>query len=163
MEYCSGDNLFNYIEKRGKPDRKENFNIFRQLVEGVVSNHSKQIVHRDLKPQNIFLTEDNTVKIGDFGLAKTSYPVKDQSPYAINLGNLSTESTLSSDTSGAAGTRRYMAPEWTQIVDSTKIINLSTESLKKYDIYALGIILSDLICNPLSFHERDRIDVGLKS
>ncbi len=29
MEYCSGDNLFNYIEKRGKPDRKENFEIFR--------------------------------------------------------------------------------------------------------------------------------------
>jgi hypothetical protein len=52
-----------------------------------------------------------------------------------------------------------MAPEWTQIVDrslkrqasdlSVKT-NESLESLKKLDIYALGIILADLVCNPVT-------------
>jgi serine/threonine protein kinase len=78
-----------------------------------------------------------------------------------NLSSLSSSSNLPNqeELSGAAGTRRYMAPEWTQIVDrslkrqasdlSVKT-NESLESLKKLDIYALGIILADLVCNPVT-------------
>jgi serine/threonine protein kinase len=50
MEYCSGLNLQNYFENREVVDRQKNFEIFSQLVEGVVSIHKKNIVHRDLKP-----------------------------------------------------------------------------------------------------------------
>lgn len=62
-----------------------------------------------------------------------------------------------------------MAPEWTQIVDrasSKKIISESSktfESLMKLDIYALGIILSDLLCNPTTLMETVRIDKCLKT
>jgi serine/threonine protein kinase len=72
-------------------------------------------------------------------------------------------------TSGAAGTRRYMAPEWTQIVDraSLKALQFESgktfESLMKLDIYALGIILSDLLCNPTTLMETVRIDKCLKT
>lgn len=41
-----------------------------QLINGVDYCHSKRIIHRDLKPQNILVTEDKTIKIGDFGLSR---------------------------------------------------------------------------------------------
>jgi hypothetical protein len=50
--------------------------------------------------------------------------------------------------SGAAGTRKYMAPEWKIMVDKeSSLSGVEIESLKKLDIYAMGIILCDLICN----------------
>ena len=117
MEYCSGLTLQNYIENRKEVDRKKNFEIFSQLLEGVVSIHKKNIVHRDLKPQNIFLTEDSQLKIGDFGLAKSSLIDQETSPIDLalkqQLSGLSSISMQVKKESGAAGTRRYMAPEWT--------------------------------------------------
>lgn len=86
-------------------------------MEGVVSIHKKNIVHRDLKPQNIFLTEDSQLKIGDFGLAKSSLIDQETSPIDLalkqQLSGLSSISMQVKKESGAAGTRRYMAPEWT--------------------------------------------------
>jgi hypothetical protein len=62
-----------------------------------------------------------------------------------------------------------MAPEWSLPVDRPLVINVSTESgetferLLKLDIYALGIILSDLICNPVTQMETMKIDECLRS
>jgi hypothetical protein len=50
-----------------------------------------------------------------------------------------------------------MAPEWTQFIET------NFESLKRLDIYALGIILADLVCNPATAMETMRIDDSLKS
>lgn len=62
-----------------------------------------------------------------------------------------------------------MAPEWSFLVDRSLVKNLSTESVRtferllKLDIYALGIILSDLICNPVTQMETMKIDECLRS
>ena len=62
-----------------------------------------------------------------------------------------------------------MAPEWSFLVDRSLVKNLSTESVRtferllKLDIYALGIILSDLICNPVTQMETMKIDECLWS
>lgn len=142
MQYCQGENLQRFIEKRQKPNARENLSIFRQLVGGVSSIHDLQIVHRDLKPQNVFMTgPDNQVRIGDFGLAV--HHVEE----FINNKNSTAES-------GCAGTARYMPPELSaqkEAGDSKS--DKSLESQKMWDIYALGIILSDLVCNPVTAME----------
>ena len=58
MEYCTGENLSEFIERRQKNDRQENLHIFQQLAKGVASIHAKSMVHRDLKPLNIFRSEN---------------------------------------------------------------------------------------------------------
>lgn len=54
-----------------------------QLLSGVNELHSKRIMHRDLKPQNLLLSNDLSIKICDFGLARTfSIPIR---PYTDNV------------------------------------------------------------------------------
>ena len=85
------------------------------------------------------------IKIGDFGLAKYQNIKQVDNINALQR-NLSEQSTDAS--SGAAGTRKYMAPEWKIMVDKeSSLSGIEIECLKKLDIYAMGIILCDLICN----------------
>ena len=48
----------------------EIWNIFKQLVQGLVSLHRLKIVHRDIKNANVFLNKDGTVKLGDLNVSK---------------------------------------------------------------------------------------------
>jgi NIMA (never in mitosis gene a)-related kinase len=72
MEYCDGGDLSKYIKlRKGKPmQESEIWNIFIRISLGLYYLHSKKIIHRDLKSLNIFLNKDNTVKLGDLGVAK---------------------------------------------------------------------------------------------
>ncbi|XP_043367456.1 interferon-induced, double-stranded RNA-activated protein kinase isoform X3 [Dermochelys coriacea] len=70
MEFCEKGTLDGWIdEKRGKENyQNESLIKFRQIVKGVEYIHSKGFIHRDLKPLNIFISHENKIKIGDFGL-----------------------------------------------------------------------------------------------
>jgi translation initiation factor 2-alpha kinase 4 len=70
MEFVKGITLKDFITTRFKEEEIK-IQIIRGILEGLAYIHSKKIIHRDLKPANIFLTENNKVKIGDFGLATT--------------------------------------------------------------------------------------------
>ncbi|NXI86258.1 E2AK2 kinase, partial [Rhipidura dahli] len=92
MEFCEQGTLEKWIAKTRK-DRNYYVmaqNKFLQIVKGVEYIHSENLIHRDLKPQNIFISHDDKIKIGDFGLV-TSVAFE----------------TLSED----RGTKSYMAPE----------------------------------------------------
>ncbi|XP_052661359.1 interferon-induced, double-stranded RNA-activated protein kinase isoform X3 [Harpia harpyja] len=92
MELCEQGPLENWIEKN-RLDRKYHEmaqNKFLQILKGVKYIHSKELVHRDLKPQNIFISHEDKIKIGDFGLVTS-----------VAYGTL-TENR---------GTKSYMAPE----------------------------------------------------
>ncbi|XP_062485516.1 interferon-induced, double-stranded RNA-activated protein kinase isoform X9 [Pezoporus occidentalis] len=92
MELCEQGPLENWIEKNRR-DRKYHEmaqTTFLQILEGVKYIHSKGLIHRDLKPQNIFISDEDKIKIGDFGLVTS-----------VTCENLT----------GNTGTKSYMAPE----------------------------------------------------
>ena len=86
-----------------------------QICQGVKYWHDKKLLHRDLKSQNIFMTSDGQVKIGDFGISKILEHTKD------NVHTL-------------VGTPCYLSPE---------IIENQSYNLKS-DIYALGVMLYEM-------------------
>lgn len=74
MEYCEHGDLKDKIDKlyygNSGFNKLEVLDMLIQLSEGINYLHNKNIIHRDIKSQNIFLTKYNTLRIGDFGLAK---------------------------------------------------------------------------------------------
>lgn len=94
-------------------------------MEGLSYIHSRRIIHRDLKPPNIFLMENNKVKIGDFGLATVG--TIESNPYEQEIVDYT-------DKTRGVGTSFYRAPEQLK----------STDYGQKVDIYSLGIIMLEL-------------------
>ncbi|NXJ17927.1 E2AK2 kinase, partial [Dicrurus megarhynchus] len=92
MEFCERGTLEKWIAKNAEDQKYYVMaqNKFLQIVKGVEYIHSEKLIHRDLKPQNIFISHDDKIKIGDFGLV-TSVAFE----------------TLTED----RGTKSYMAPE----------------------------------------------------
>jgi len=72
MEYVTGKTLKEMIKEREKIPVNQALEIFSGLLGGIAYAHRKGVLHRDIKPANIFITPDETVKIGDFGIAKVS-------------------------------------------------------------------------------------------
>jgi len=96
QELCSRGELFGYISYKGKFKEPIARHIFKQYIAGLKACHDKGIAHRDLKPDNVFLTRDWVVKIGDFGFAKRFRRKEGQGRVAMDT---------------PLGTPGYMAPE----------------------------------------------------
>lgn len=117
LEYCSQGDLYEAIRTGYGPLETEHVRSFMlQLVDAVAYMHSKGIYHRDIKPENIFLMEDGSVKLGDFGLGTT-----DKWSYEMMVGS-----------------DRYMAPEQ---YDSAG----AGYSPAQADIWAIGICLLNIL------------------
>ena len=96
--------------------------LFQQVLAAVAHAHANFIVHRDLKPDNILVTDDGTVKLLDFGVAKL-------------LGEDGASARPVTATNGAAFTYKYAAPE------QIKGEPITTRA----DVYSLGVILYELL------------------
>lgn len=92
MELMRGQPLSDYIRsfRRGGASPDEAVPIIMKMAEGLAYAHKREIVHSDFKPGNVFLTEDNRVKILDFGIARaTQYGgVEGQSRDHFDAGDL---------------------------------------------------------------------------
>ncbi|KAJ2818030.1 eukaryotic translation initiation factor 2-alpha kinase, partial [Coemansia erecta] len=109
MEYCENKTLSDLI--REGIDEKEGWRLFGQILEGLKHIHQRGVIHRDLKPVNAFLDAAGEIKIGDFGLATSSFASIDAGA-AQRLASLDrslAEDALTAD----IGTSTYVAPEVT--------------------------------------------------
>jgi len=125
MEYAEYGDLRSLIDLRGKAFQiKDALIMIRQVARGLEAIHKVGIVHRDIKPDNILLSGENVVKIGDFGIAF-----------------LPTDEVRKEEANQGIGTFEYLAPECLE----DGINNQST------DIYACAISLYELITGELPF------------
>ena len=93
MEYCSGNDLFTYLQKRQfKISENRAAQIIHKLCTSIYYIHSFGIVHRDLKPENILMTdcsENADIRLLDFGLSKIIGPTQlCKEPYGTLVNNL---------------------------------------------------------------------------
>lgn len=125
MEYCQHSDLCSHIKKQNGKAFVDNFiwKVFIHICLGVHYLHSRDVIHRDLKSLNIFLTKDNSAKVGDLGASRQ---IDEQ-------GNIIDEQIEVSQ-NHKVGTPFYLAPElWADKPCS-----------KKSDIWALGVILYEM-------------------
>ncbi|KAA8580419.1 hypothetical protein FQN60_005954, partial [Etheostoma spectabile] len=136
-QWCEGSSLYHHLHIiETKFEMIKLIDIARQTAQGMDYLHAKSIIHRDLKSNNIFLHEDLTVKIGDFGLAT----VKSRWSGSHQFEQLS-------------GSILWMAPEVIRLQDKNPY---SFQS----DVYAFGIVLYELMSGALPYsniNNRDQI------
>ena len=135
MEYVPGGSLRDVIEaSRSGMEFEKVQDWFCGIASGVRHLHNHGIVHRDLKPGNIFWDEDErVVKIGDYGLSKL-----------MSAGRLSGQTE-------SVGTFHYMAPEIGRGIYG-----------KEIDLYALGIILYEMLTGQVPFDGESSQEIMMK-
>ncbi|MGM0368220.1 MAG: protein kinase domain-containing protein [Actinomycetota bacterium] len=133
MEYIEGSNLKDIIERRGiiAPRLAAKYAI--EICNALEAAHKNNLIHRDIKPQNILVTNGNSVKVTDFGIAKS---VVDDVTKTINI----------------IGTAKYISPEQ---ASGNKIDH-------RTDIYSLGIVLYEMITADVPFRGESSIEISLK-
>lgn len=70
MELIGGGDLEQYVYDHGPRPTGQACDLARQVAAGLQAAHDRHLIHRDLKPSNLLLTESQTVKVVDFGLAR---------------------------------------------------------------------------------------------
>src|SRR5688572_27520957 len=132
MEFVPGRTLSEIIT--GPMPPAEALPIARQIASALEAAHEQGIVHRDLKPANVKITDDGTVKVLDFGLAKALAPAG--SSGAADLANSPTlTSPAMTELGMILGTAGYMAPEQAK----GKPVD------RRADIWALGVVLFEML------------------
>ena len=142
MEYVRGEAITFYCS-RNKLTIADRIDLFLHVCEGVQHAHQKGVIHRDLKPSNVLVTLQDgrpVPKIIDFGIAKAT-------TQTLIEGDLYTE------VGAFLGTPEYMSPEQAEMTG----LDVDTRT----DVYALGVILYELLCGALPFESRTLRAKGL--
>jgi len=140
-EYFPQGTLENHLLSfRGNPILS--LTVFRSLVETVAGLHKENIFHRDIKPANIFVGNDGSLILGDFGIAF--------------LPNLPERLTFTNE---SVGPRDYMPP-WAETEDRLEGID------GRFDVYELGKVLWCMVAGRLKlmreWHRRPEFDLTVK-
>jgi tetratricopeptide (TPR) repeat protein len=133
-EYCDQNNL----------STRERLDLFVEICRAIQHAHHKGIIHRDIKPSNILVTLHDGVpapKVIDFGIAKAT------------TGQRLTDKTLFTAFEQFIGTPAYMSPEQAEM----GALDIDTRS----DIYALGVLLYELLTGRTPFDAKRLVDAGL--
>jgi serine/threonine protein kinase/tetratricopeptide (TPR) repeat protein len=146
MEFVAGRSLRAFLDDRAAagPVDGGGLNAFARRVgehvaRGLAALHRAGIVHRDIKPENLLLTEDGVVKVMDLGLARGG----EHEPSRARAGK--PRSSTGSSGSGFFGSLAYAAPE--RLLAGRELVTPAS------DLYALGIVLFELLCGRHPFGE----------
>jgi len=134
MEYVKGEDLKSFIRAKGRLTQEEAIPIAKQVCEGLAGAHELGVIHRDLKPQNIMIDEKGNAKVMDFGIAR------------------SVEAAGVTQTGVMIGTPDYMSPEQAE----------GEKADQRSDIYALGVILYEMVTGSVPFKGDTAFSVALK-
>ncbi len=142
MEFLDGETLADLLRRDNRLCEIQALEIIGQIVDGLDAAHNLGIIHRDIKPSNILLApvgNKTRIVITDFGLART----------IVSIPNMGEDLSSLTGTGFALGTLAYMAPE--QLDRST--VSIAT------DIYALGILMYEMITGVRPFEDGSPISV----
>ena len=129
MPYLQGGSLYDILTQRGSLSLQETSKYIQQVAGALDYAHAHGIIHRDLKPSNFLFHTDGRLLLSDFGIAH------------IMQDRMGTTGVPLTEAGTLPGTPHYMAPEM-----------LRGEQIDhRVDIYALGIILYQLLSGQLPF------------
>jgi formylglycine-generating enzyme required for sulfatase activity len=131
MEFVRGETLDWVIKKSGAMAYGQALRLFGQILEAIRYAHHHGVIHRDLKPNNIMITPEEGVKVMDFGIARV-----------LGTERMTREGSF-------VGTLEYMAPEQIR----------GHESSERTDIYALGVLLYEMLSGRLPFTSTNQFDL----
>jgi serine/threonine protein kinase/Tol biopolymer transport system component len=146
MEFVPGRTLDQRIGKNGLT-LKDTLAIGIQIADALATAHAAGIVHRDLKPANVMVTEQGSVKLLDFGLAKLVEVVKDNP--ADTTATMQVDNRPRTEEGVIVGTIAYMSPEQAQGQ------NVDARS----DIFSFGSVLYEMVTGHRAFEGASRIAV----
>jgi len=134
MEYVPGEDLKSLIRRIGQYTVGKAVSVGRQVCEGLAEAHRLGVMHRDLKPQNIMIDREGNARIMDFGIARS-----------LKAEGITDKGVI-------IGTPEYMSPEQVEGKDVDQ----------RSDIYALGVILYEMVTGRVPFEGDTPLSVALK-
>ncbi len=134
MEHVSGHSCAELLRDRGHLDVEQAVEIVSQACRGLDYAHRNGVVHRDVKPGNLLVSDDEVVKLADFGIARAT----DQSSIT-QVGSV-------------LGTAAYLAPEQAR----------GEEAGPRSDIYSLGVVTYQLLSGRLPYEANSLSELALK-
>ena len=134
MELCEGGDLRGFIDRQQQPVADADVRrMALQICAGVAHLHANRILHRDIKPANIFLSSNNTLKIGDLGVARL---LGTHSDFARTL----------------VGTPYYLSPELCEDLPYDE----------KSDVWAVGCCIYEICQRKRAFEARNQAALIVK-